>query len=128
MTYSPLKSAIALVLIGICPYAAQAYNLDSRWSRTATAASTGQRGNPIHLTWSLAPDDTRIPSGLSNNGIASTLLSFLDENWGSGPGGEDLTQRPWFPIFQQSFDRIGELSGVTFVYEPHDDGQNFSNA
>lgn len=128
MTYSPLKTALVLVLIGISPYPALGYSLDSRWSRTATAASTGPRGNPIQLTWSLAPDDTRIPSGLSTNGIGSTLLNFLDQNWGSGPGGDDLTQRPWFPIFQQSFDRIGELSGVTFVYEPHDDGQNFSNA
>ena len=100
---------------------AYAFISDDRWTATATNASTGAGGTPITLTWSFPPN------GASVGGV-NDLLSFLDANWGVGPGGGDLTQRPWFPIFQQSYDRIAELSGVTFVYEPHDNGVPFSNS
>lgn len=106
---------------------AQAYITEGRWSRTATNTSTGAQGSAITLTWSFAPDGTLI-AGNDSGTVASGLISFLDTKWGAGPGGNDLTQRPWFPIFEQSFARIGALSGVTYVYEPKDDGRAFSNS
>ena len=39
-----------------------------------------------------------------------------------GASGSDLTQRPWFPHVESAFDRWSELGGVTYQYEPHDDG------
>jgi autotransporter-associated beta strand protein len=113
-------------LLGSAVDPAEAYIADARWSRTATNISTGTKGTPVTLTWSFAKDGTPIPGNVSGT-TPSNLLSFLDTNWGVGPGGSDLSQRPWFPIFQQSYDRLGALSGVTYVYEPHDDGRAFSS-
>ena len=36
---------------------------DTRWTSTATNASTGTYGQPITLTWSLVPDGTPISNG-----------------------------------------------------------------
>ena len=87
-----------------------------RWSSTASGR-TGSYGDPITLTWSFVPDGTTI----SDEG-PSDLISFLDHTFGAGPGDTDLTRRPWFASFEQSFDRWGQLGGITFVYEPNDDG------
>ncbi len=46
----------------------------------------------------------------------------MNSNFGGSASQTDLTQQPWFHIFQESFDRWEELSGVNYVYEPHDDG------
>jgi hypothetical protein len=110
---APLLLAITF-LMASAP-AAQAYFVDMRWSNTASGA-TGSQGSPIKLTWSIVPDGTTVASG------KSTLISFLDTTFGAGPGGTDLTKRPWFTSFSQSFDRWSQLSGVTFAYESHDDG------
>ncbi|MDA8692775.1 lamin tail domain-containing protein, partial [Saprospiraceae bacterium] len=55
----------------------------------------------------------------------SDLIAFLDQQFGSGPGGTDLTMRPWFINFQDVFTRWEELTGVTYVYEVNDDGASF---
>src|SRR5262249_44539560 len=47
---------------------------------------------------------------------------------GAGPGGTNLTQRPWFHLFQESFDRWTQLGGITFVYEPNDSGTSLSGS
>ncbi len=87
-----------------------------RWSSTASG-STGSQGDPATLTWSFVPDGTTIPGD-----GPSDLISFLDANFGIGPGGSDLTQRPWFRLFEESFGRFAELGGLSYVYEPNDDG------
>ncbi len=55
------------------------------------------------------------------NRAPSNLVAFFDEHFGAA-GGNDLTQRPWFPVIDAAFGRWSELGGVTFAYEPHDDG------
>ena len=89
---------------------------DDRWTTTASGP-TGEMGDPITLTWSFVPDGTLI----SGEG-PSDLISFLDGLFGEGAGGADLRQRPWFDHFAQSFDRWSQLSGMSFEYEPADDG------
>jgi hypothetical protein len=102
--------------------------LDSaRWSVTATDGSGLQRGDPTTITWGIVPDGTTIPGFIGEPSAPSSLIAFLDSIRGAGPGGADLTQRPWFPIFQAVFDRWSALTGVTYVYEPADDGASFSN-
>ncbi len=96
--------------------AARGYQLAARWTNTASGAS-GPLGSPITLTWSLIPNGSYIADVGE-----SDLISFLDSTLGMGSGGPDLTQRPWFPYFDSAFARWSELSGVTFAYEPHDDG------
>ena len=102
---------------------ASAYNLSTRWDRTATDGGGLELGDPTILTWSFIPDGTGI---LNNN--PSDFISSFDSAFGDGGGGSDLTQRPWFTYFEQSFDRWSQLSGLSYVYEPNDDGvQNPSN-
>lgn len=103
--------------------AASGFQLATRWSSTATG-STGSQGSPVKLTWSFAPDGTAIPA--PNSGTSS-LISFLDTQFGTASG-TDLTARPWFAYFSQSFDRWSQLSGVTFTYEPHDNGAQLRNS
>jgi len=87
---------------------------DSRWSRTATDGSGLGQGDPTTLTWSIVPDGTSVfgyngePTGNSN------LRAFLDSIYGS--------EATWLPVFQSVFDRWAELTGVSYVYEPNDDG------
>lgn len=94
---------------------------NSRWQSTASGP-TGVPGDPITLTWSFVPDGTLLFDSDSISLLPSDLLSRLDTELGLGPGGADLTQRPWFRFFEDSFNRWAELAGVTFLYEPNDDG------
>lgn len=96
-----------------------AFYSNGRWNPTATNGTTGLLGTSVVVTWSLVPDGTLIPGE-----GGSELILFLDTLFGSGPGGNDYTQRPWFEYFNSSFSRWSELSGLTFVYEPADDGTN----
>jgi hypothetical protein len=104
------------------PPAAKAFILapDTRWTSTATNASTGTYGQPITLTWSLVPDGTPISNGYDHLTSTSALISTFDAAFGAGPSGTDLTQRPWFHLFSDSFNRWNQLGGINFVYEPHD--------
>lgn len=99
-----------------------AFVTNGRWSVTATDGPTAPAGSPVTVTWSIAPNGTSVP-GYGG----SSLISFFDNLFGAGPGGADLEQRPWFPHVRQSFDRWSELGGITFVYEPADDGLALNN-
>jgi hypothetical protein len=99
-----------------------AYVPDNRWSFTASG-STGASGTPATLTWSFAPDGTSIPGE-----GASNLISYFDGLFNVTSGGSDLTQRPWFTYFKQSFDRWTALGGITFNYESHDTGSSLQSS
>ncbi|MEM7350279.1 MAG: H-type lectin domain-containing protein, partial [Acidobacteriota bacterium] len=49
----------------------------------------------------------------------SNLRAFLNSIYGS--------QAVWQPIFQQVFDRWASLNGVTYVFEPNDDGSPWTS-
>lgn len=98
-----------------CADTASAYVPDDRWSTTASG-STGSQGDIATITWSIVADGTSIVSEGSSN-----LVSYMDGLFGSS-GGTNLTSRPWFSLFQDSFDRWSELGGINFVYEPNDNG------
>jgi hypothetical protein len=50
------------------------------------------------------------------------LIGYFDDLFNVSTTSGNLTQRPWFHLFQESFARWSELGGVTFTYEPHDNG------
>jgi serralysin len=112
--------ALAYGAIALCSMLrasiAEAYVPDDRWAVTASGA-TGGTGTPVTLTWSFAPDGTQIPSE-----GASNFISYFDGLFNVTSGGSDLTQRPWFSLFEDSFDRWSEVGGITFKYEPNDSG------
>ncbi len=101
---------------GGVPGGAHSFQQNTRWTSTATNGGGLQLGDPTTITWSFVPDGASWDEGPSD------LISFLDSTIGSGPGGSDLTQRPWFDSFSSSFDRWSSISGLSYVYEPNDDG------
>ncbi|MEM9354028.1 MAG: matrixin family metalloprotease, partial [Planctomycetota bacterium] len=102
-------------------------------TRTSTTSSS-LPGRPVEATWSVVPDGTPIPAsplipGESND--PSSLIGFLDNIFhnGPGPGGSsELMQRDWWPLVNSAFERWDQLSGVSFSYEPADDGAAFPNS
>ncbi len=87
----------------------------TRWNNTATdGPGSGGQGNPITITYSYVPDGTQ----LSGSASTSQLFSWLNGLYGS--------PATWQSLFDQVFDRWEELTGVTYVYEPNDDGVTFS--
>lgn len=97
------------------------------WSSTSGGPSLP--GKEAILTWSIVPDGTTLPQGVGEPASPSNLIAFLDDihHGGPGPGGNDLTQRVWFPLIESAFNRWDALSGVRFSYEPHDDGVRLGN-
>ncbi len=81
---------------------------------------TAPLGQPVTLTWSIVPDGTFMPNVVGGQNRTSDLIGDFDLLIGTA--GSQLTDRPWFSVIQDSFDRWSELSGVRFIYEPNDDG------
>lgn len=122
--------ALPIALAAFSNPQAEAYNLvESRWTSTASGDFANTPGTPVTLTWSIVPDTTFIAASTDRHDAGtSNLLSTLDDKFGAGPGGNDLTQRPWFTYYDQAYSRLSELSGVTFIYEPNDDGTDLNSA
>ncbi len=93
------------------------YQQQGRWSASVAIGNPGAENEPITLTYSFAPDGTVIPSGVGEPIGNSDLFSFLDGVYGS--------TQTWQDLFHDVFDRWSELSGVTYVHEPNDDGAAF---
>jgi autotransporter-associated beta strand protein len=91
-----------------------------RWSSTFTNGSGLSQGDPITLRWGIVTDGTSISAGIggteTTNG--SSLIQFMDGLYGDNGIADngDLTQKPWFSIFSSAFDRLGQVSGLTYSY------------
>ncbi len=95
-----------------------AYDARTRWSSTSYG-STGSRGNPIRLRWSLVPDGTLLP-GLSGTSAPSNLYASMDSKFG---GNRNL----WLTQFRNSFARWSQVAGLRYE-EVADDGAAFPNS
>ena len=84
----------------------------TRWAQTASSPA-GSQGTPTTLTWGYANEGTFVTNTVGYSGN-NNLFAWLNGIYGS--------QAVWHPLFVQVFDRWGELSGVTYIYEPNDDG------
>ena len=95
------------------------FQLASRWTGSATASpldgSSSSQGDPIILTWSVVPDGTAIPGYNGEPANPSDLQAFLDGIYTGGQG-------EWLLVLEQVFDRWSMLTGITYIYEPADDG------
>jgi hypothetical protein len=93
------------------------FQLTNRWSVTATDGPGLVQGDPTTITWSYLPDGVQI------GGFAGEPASPSDfQAWMNGIYGSFAV---WHALFVQVFDRWGELTGNTYVYEPNDDGAPF---
>jgi hypothetical protein len=91
------------------------------WLSTASGSRTGN-GDPATITWSIVPDGTSVTTLSGSSTSPSNLIAFMNTNFSGNASQPDLTQQPWFALFEESFGRWAELGGVTYVYEPEDDG------
>jgi hypothetical protein len=121
-------AGVSILLLWVSVVSGQPADI-SRWSGgTAITPVQGYgMGNPLSLTWGFALEGTNIPTFGVGPAGSSNLIARMDGIYGSGPGGNDLTQRPWFALYQSTFDRWSSLSGLSFNYEPADDGNAFAN-
>jgi hypothetical protein len=90
----------------------------SRWSNPVGGASPSI-GDPATVSWSIVPDGTQV-TNIAGGLSSSNLIAFMDGIYGGGTG--PVADRPWFSIFAKSYDAWSAVSGLTFVYEPQDDG------
>lgn len=103
----------------LAPLAGPDYVLSNRWSSTATDGGGLGQGDPTTLTWSIVPDGTWVPGGVGEPASASTVRTYFAGIYGS--------EAAWIAVLEQVFDRWSELTGITYVYEPNDDGASFPN-
>ena len=114
------RARFSLAMHSLSPESPPDFVLGSRWSFTATDGGGLGQGDPTTVTWSVVPDGTSITGGIGEPAAGSGLRSFLNGIYGN--------EATWRPIFQQVFDRWGQLTGVTYVYEPSDDGAGLPGA
>jgi hypothetical protein len=107
------------ILAAACTLSAQTVPNISRWSGSAAIAPVQgyTQGSPLTLTWGFVPEGTALGGG----GI-SNLITAFDATYGNGGGGSNLTNRPWFTHFVNSFNRWSQVSGLSYQYESADDG------
>ncbi len=97
------------------------FNAGARWGVTALDPNVGDYGEPKVLTWSIVPDGTPIDGFIGEPASNSALRARLNAIY---PGG----QAQWLPIIQGMFDRWSALTGLSYVYEPNDDGVAIASA
>jgi hypothetical protein len=102
--------------------------LQGRWTSTVTDGGGLQQGDPTTLTWSIVPDGTTIPGRGGEASEPSDLVEFLGEIYGVVTDDEIYDDEPWFELLQRTVDRWSQLSGLTYLYEPRDDGAIFINS
>jgi hypothetical protein len=90
------------------------FQIGDRWTTTASDFSTGPQGTPITLTYSFAPDGA-LADNLSGANRSNELNAWLNSLYGS--------QAVWQPLFDSIFNDWGEITGVSYIYEPNDDGR-----
>jgi Ca2+-binding RTX toxin-like protein len=101
------------------------------WATTATDGTPGfNQGDAVTLTWGIIPDGTNVFPDLNNPATTgpSDLIARLDAIYNETATGPDVTNRTWFALFQQMFDRYSAVSGLTYVFEASDDGVPLNSA
>ena len=100
------------------------FRLDTRWTSTFTNGSGLVQGDPTTITWSIVPDGNDLPEAYPSRGETNTpssLVAALDSQFGVAPGaGSNYTTRPWFTLFQSSFNRWSQISGLSYTYVSDD--------
>ncbi|MFT5423453.1 MAG: hypothetical protein ACI89L_001230 [Phycisphaerales bacterium] len=94
------------------------YQYGGRWSRTTLSGGSLVIGEPTTITYSYVPDGTQVPD-LFGSMRNSNMQSWLNGLYGAGT---------WEGLFDTVFARWSFLTGISYVYEPNDDGADHSNA
>ncbi len=104
----------------------------NRWTNAGGIALSQTQGfaqgDPMRLTWGFAREGTTIASFGTGPSGPSDLIARMDAIYGSGPGGADLTLRPWYNHYKGVFDRWSSISGLSYQYEANDDSVAYSSS
>lgn len=89
-----------------------------RWTRTATNGSGLVQGQPTTIRYSIVPDRTPLPgSQFGDAASPSNLEERLNQLYGN--------RQTWLALFAQVGAALSAQSGLTYIYEPNDDGAAF---
>ncbi len=95
------------------------FQQNNRWNSTALSGGGLSQGDPTIITYSFPADGTFIPNlGFGLGSGPNTLHAWLNGIYGS--------QAVWQPLFDGVFERWSDLTGLSYVYEPNDDGSNMN--
>lgn len=103
------------------------FNDTSRWSSTATNGGGLTQGDPTTITWGIVPDGTPVSGFNGEPASPSNLISFLGGIYGVTTADANVTDEPWFGLFQSYLNRWSALSGISYVYASNDDGVALSS-
>jgi hypothetical protein len=105
----------------IFPSGNPAYNfLGDRWSNSALTGGPTSVGQGIKLTWSIVPDGTALGSAKGEPNAGSDFIHDMNLIF--------QTPRAWLYVLQTWFDVWTQYTGVTYIYEPSDDGAAFKTS
>lgn len=90
------------------------YQQTNRWSGPVALGIAGPENEPLTLTYSFVPDGTSIANGIGEGVGPSTLFAKFDGIYGD--------TQTWQDLFHEVFDRWEGVCGLSYVYEPNDDG------
>ncbi|MFM9960443.1 MAG: beta-propeller fold lactonase family protein, partial [Planctomycetaceae bacterium] len=99
--------------------AAFQFSDSARWMTTFTNGSGLAQGDATTLRWGIVPDGAAISGAAGEAASGSSLIQFFDGlSYGDGGIADDgdLTQKPWFFLFQDSLARLSQISGLTYTY------------
>lgn len=106
----------ALLMEAAMQQGASSFQPANRWSATATDGGGLQQGDPTTITYSFMLDGTPIPgTSLGEPAANSNLFATMNAAFPSTAA--------WQNVFHGAFQRWSELTGITFVHEPNDDGK-----
>lgn len=91
-----------------------------RWDATATSGSGLGNGDPTVITYSFVPDGTNVPAAVGASSGPSDLFATFNGGFPS--------QAIWQQRVGDALDRWGQLTGITIVFEPNDDGAQLGSA
>ena len=94
---------------------------NERWVTTASGVSPDQ-GDCVTITWSIPPDGSFVvPGGILGLG-GSVFTQQMDVIFGCPSADPDPQNHCWFPFLSNLFDQWSAETGITYIYEPNDDG------
>ncbi len=88
-----------------------------RWERTATDGGGLTQGQPTTIRYSIVPDGTPIDGFGGEAAAPSNLQARLTQIYGN--------KDTWLDLFARVGQALSAQSGLTYVYEPNDDGAIF---
>ncbi len=92
----------------------------NRWAGTAYSPGGSLPGKPLTLSYSVVPDGTPIAGFNGEPASPSQLRAQLNAIYGS--------EAVWLPIIHDAFNRWASVTGITYIYEPSDDGIDLGTA